>query len=108
MAIIGPAYTKTLSGAITNADWSLTAFGFTAKDVLTADRLYLTVNTGAVRIGWDHGYTNPVGPTTLAGLRIPNNNFPIFILQGRSNIQSFQAVRDAGLDANVTITLESD
>jgi hypothetical protein len=82
--------------------------GFTATDIQTADRLILSVTTGAARITWDHGYTNPQAPTTLIGQRIPNNNYPLFVLQGRSNTAAFKITRDAGTDAVVTITLESD
>lgn len=112
MAISGPSYAKTLGNlTITNAAVTLlTIIGtpFAKQDVLTADRLILSVTTGAVRVSWDHGYANIVAPTTISGQRIPNNNYPLFVLQGRNNIQAFQIVRDAGTDANVTITLESD
>jgi hypothetical protein len=107
--ISGPSYAKTIGNfTITNAAWTLALIGFTATDIQTADRLILSVTTGAARVTWDHGYTSPQAPTTLIGQRISNNNYPLFVLQGRSNTANFKIVRDAGVDAVVTITLESD
>lgn len=112
MAISGPSKAKTIGNVtITNAAWNLgpaagSGIGFTANDVLTADRMILSVTTGAVRCTWDH--PTAVAPTTILGQRIPNNNYPLFVLTGRSNIQNFQMIRDAGTDAVVTVTLETD
>lgn len=84
---------------------SLIGVGFTAAQVAIADRVIISVDTGALRVIWD---TAPTAPTTTKGIYIPNKNNPYFVLEGRTNAALLQMIRDGGSDATVNIMIESD
>ncbi|SRR5258706_10631259 len=102
--IAGSGSSINKTGTVSSTAESLVGFGFSAGDVAAADRVIICVTANALRLTWDHPTANL--PTGTAGLRLPTNNYPLFILQGRSDIAALQMIRDASSDATVSITLE--
>lgn len=82
---------------VSNTALDLDAFGFTAAQVLQAERIYVFVNSNAIRVWWD-GST----PTTSDGIKFEVG----FELVG-DNIRNLSMIRDGASDAEVAIILES-
>ena len=78
--------------------------GFTVAQVAAASRLWVSVDTGALRLTWDSAQTTP---TTTKGMLITNKNYPLFELVGNTNITNLQMIRDGGVDAVVNLTIEN-
>ena len=106
MTIIRSISTKTVSGTVSNTAKSLQDFGFAANDVATADRVIVSVTSGALRLSWDHPASNP--PSTSTGLLLPTDNYPLFEVVGRANAASLQMIRDGSSDATISVSIESD
>lgn len=106
MAINGSSQAVSITGTVSNVAISLATFGFSAEQVATADRVFISVGANALRVTWDHPTAN--APTTSAGLRLPTNNFPIFEITGRTNAAALLMIRDGSSDATITVTLEED
>lgn len=99
-------YVITKQHTVSNTAMSLVDFGFSATtDVPMADRVIISVTAGALRINWD---TTLNVPTTSTGLKIPTNDYPLFVLEGRFNAANLRMIRDSSSDATVDITIESD
>jgi hypothetical protein len=104
--ISGPVKAKTISSTVSSVALTLVTFGYTTAEVAAADRVIISVTANALRVSWDHPTTN--APTTSAGLKLGTNNYPFFVLQGRSNLAALQMIRDAAADATIIVTLECD
>jgi hypothetical protein len=85
---------------ISNTAKTLAQFtGITAANVDASSKLYLHVNTNAVRL-----FYGGTVPTVSNGIRIAANNS--FVLYGSDNITNFKIIRDASLDSEVVVVLE--
>jgi hypothetical protein len=88
--------TQTVSStALALADFT----GITAANVDASSRLWLTVNSGSVRL-----YYGGTTPTTSAGHLVISGSD--LLLSGSEVLAQFQVIRDGGSDATVTVTLE--
>ena len=85
---------------ISSAGKTLAEFaGVSAANVLASSRLWLTVNTNAVRIRYDG-----TAPTTSVGHRLTAGND--VLLSGNTILANFEIIRDGSADAEVFVTLE--
>lgn len=100
----------TLSSTITDTVVSLVEFGFSAAVVQGADQVIISVTANALRLTYDspaaNGDMHP--PTTSTGLKLPTSNYPLYVLEGRTNAQNLRMCRDSSGSATVTITIESN
>jgi len=100
----------TRSGTITDTAVSLVDFGFSAAVVQGADQVIISVTANALRLTYDspadNGDMNP--PTTSTGLKLPTNNYPLYVLEGRTNATNLRMCRDGSSSATVTIAIESN
>jgi hypothetical protein len=88
--------TQTVSStALALADFT----GITAANVDNSGRLWLTVNSGSVRL-----YYGGTTPTTSTGHKIISGSD--MLLHGSTNLALFQIIRDGASNAEVTVTLE--
>lgn len=107
MAIIRSAYTKTVTTSIGASAVFLNEAGYTPAEVAAADRVTIGVTSGALRITWDHPATNNP-PSGSSGLKIPTNDYPFFVLEGRTNVNNLQMIGDGGSACTVVFVLETD
>lgn len=106
MAVTQSSYVKSITGSVSNTATSLVQFGFLANDVAVADRLFITVTAGALRITWDHPTgQNPAGST---GLKVPTSNWPPLEFIGRANMPTLQFFGDGGSSCTFCCVLVSD
>ena len=85
---------------ISNAAKTLAEFtGISAANVLASSRIWLTVNSNAVRIRYDG-----TAPTTSVGHRLTAGND--VLLSGSNVLALFEIIRDGSTDAEVFVTLE--
>lgn len=106
MSLAGSSSAVTVTAGVSSAAKTLVDFGFSAEQVAAADRCIICVTAGALRLTWDH--PTPNAPTTSAGQRLPTNNYPLFVLLGRSNLEALSMIRDSTTDVTAVITLEQD
>lgn len=79
---------------------ALSAFsGITAANVKAASRMWLIVNTFAVRL-----FYGGTTPATDTGIKISAGED--FVLVGRNNIAKVEIIRDASSDSEVVVVLE--
>ena len=96
----------TKTATVSSTAISLVTFGFSAAVVQSADKIIIGVEAGALRVTYDTDLANP--PTVSAGLKIPTNNYPFWIIYGRPNASNMKLIRDGSSDATVTIVIESN
>jgi len=85
---------------ISSAGKTLAEFtGISAAQVAASSRLWLTVNTNAVRIRYDG-----TAPTVSVGHRLTAGND--ILLPGSDILALFEIIRDGSDDAEVFVTLE--
>lgn len=91
---------------ISNAVQTLVDAGFTAAQVADADRVIISVESGALRAIWDQALT---APTTSTGMLIPTTNYPHYVIEGRTNAMRLKMIRNgSSTDCVVNIMIESD
>lgn len=91
--------TKTHTISSTAVAISAVAWGWTAGDLATAERAFITSHTTGVVMTWD-GTT----PTTTLGMAIAAGATVEVI--GNGNVQAIQLIRSSGSDATASVTLE--
>jgi len=93
------------SGTVGNTVIDLVEFGFSAANVAAADVVTISVTANALRFTYNTNKADP--PTNSTGLRLPTNNYPLQVIEGRINAGNLQMIRDGSADATVTIVLET-
>jgi hypothetical protein len=87
---------QTVSGsALSLADFT----GITADNVTASARLWLVVNTNAVRL-----FYGGATPTTSLGIKISAGSD--LLLTGSDNLANFKIIRDGASDSEVAVVLE--
>lgn len=81
--------------ALSAAGWS-----WTAGDLAKARAAIITARTAGVMVRWDGG-----APTASLGHFVPANG--TLILEGTTNVNALQLIREASSDSTVSVTLEA-
>lgn len=82
---------------VSNTALTLVDFGFSADEVLTANRMVLMVNSNSIRVWWDGTV-----PTTSNGMILS-----VGIELVGENLRNFQMIRNDATDSEVAIILET-
>ena len=90
------ATVSNVAKAITHAD-----FGFTAGILASAEVAFITSRTAGVMVTWDG-----TAPTGTVGHLVDTTMLGPFVVKGRAKINALNFLREAAVDAEVTITLE--
>jgi hypothetical protein len=88
------------SATVSSTAMTMTAIGFSAANIDTADRALISVDTQPVRFRYDGGV-----PTAAEGHYLESGD--THMIEGNQNIRNLQLIRATGTDGFVAITLET-
>ncbi len=77
-------------------------FGFSAAELLAADRATISVQGTNAHIRWDGG-----DPSATAGFHLDTaGGAAHFVINGNANVNNIKVIRETGSDADISIQLE--